>query len=324
MPKRDERPTANRRARPAFQESGAGPAPRIAATAPCASVAFLPAPPRGRGTGQDRGTPWRLAVFCGALLAASLSGPTPARADGLADARDLFGRGRDLRLHGDCENAAPLFKQAFDVYPAGLGSLRNFAECEELLGHLASARQAWLDLGRALLANYDPKYTGWALDAEQGAERLRPVEPAAGDAPTGDAATGDAKVAPVAAAEPPSSPAPGVKEARRPEATRTVGWVALAVGGASLVGAGVALVVRQVALDDLPGCAATRCPDSMTNAIQPTVNRGHAAATLADTLGAVGLAGVASGLVLLWIGRRHSPDVALLAAPSGLVAAGRF
>ncbi len=101
-------------------------------------------------------------------------------------------------------------------------------------------------------------------------------------------------------------------------------WVALAVGGASLVGAGVALIVRQENLDALPPCAATRCPDPMKTAIQPTVDRGHAAATLADTLGAVGLVGVASGLVLLWIGRPHSADVALVASPTALFAAGRF
>src|SRR5580704_8768200 len=283
-----------------------GPTLRTAATARCLSVAFRPA------------SPHRLAVFCGALLATSLSAPTPARADGFADARDLFGRGRDLRLRGDCASAVPLFKQAFEVYPAGLGSLRNLAECEESLGHLASARQAWLDLGRALLASHDPKYSGWALDAEEGAERLRPVEPAAGDAAAGDAK----KVAPVATAVATPSPTPG--DTRHPETTRTVAWVALAVGGSSLVGAGVALLVRQEALDDLPGCAATRCPESMRTAIQPTVDRGRTAATLTDTLGAVGLAGVASGLVLLWIGHPHSPDAALAASPTGLFAAGRF
>ncbi len=157
MPTHDERAIAKRPTGPAFDESGGGPTLYMAATAPRAPVAFRPAPARGRGARQDRRGPWRLAVFCGALFAASLSGPTPARADGLADAEDLFRRGRDLRLRGDCASAVPLFKQAFEVYPAGLGSLRNFAECEELLGHLASARQAWLDLRRALLADDDPK-----------------------------------------------------------------------------------------------------------------------------------------------------------------------
>jgi hypothetical protein len=256
------------------------------------------------------------------MLAAVLSAPTPARADTRSDAQDLFARGRELRLRGDCANAVPLFQRAFDLYPAGLGSLRNVAECEESLGHLASAREAWLDLGRALLANGDPKYRGWALDAEQGAERLRPAEPPAGDAGAGDAE----ELAPaVAAAPPPPSPAPpAAPEARRSEAPRTVGWVALGVGGASLIGAGIALIVRQHALVELPPCATTHCLDSAKGTTQPVVDRGHVAATLADTLGAVGLVGVASGLVLLWVGRPHPTDAALVVSPTGLLATGRF
>jgi hypothetical protein len=293
----------------------------MSATASRPPVAFRHALRRGRGSKQDRRRSSRAAVFCAGLLAALLSASTPARADTRSDAQDLFARGRELRLHGDCASAVPLFRRALDLYPTGLGSLRNFAECEESLGHLASAREAWLDLGRALLTNRDPKYTGWALDAEQGAERLRAAEP-----PAGDAGAGDAKelASGVTAAQPPPSPAPEAPEARHPEATRTVGWVALGVGGASLIGAGIALLVRQEALAELPLCASTQCPESARNTTQPIVDRGHAATTLADTLGTVGLVGVASGLVLLWVGRPHSTDAALVVSPTGLLAAGRF
>jgi hypothetical protein len=112
------------------------------------------------------------------LLLGALGGPlwAPpiASADAITDAKDLFDRGRALRVHGDCASAVPLFRKAFDVYPEGLGSLRNLAECEESLGRFASARRAWLDLGRALLANTAPKYQDWAQDAEQAAARLAP------------------------------------------------------------------------------------------------------------------------------------------------------
>ena len=238
-----------------------------------------------------------------------------------ATRRILFARGRELRLRGDCASAVPLFRRAFDLYPTGLGSLRNFAECEESLGHRASAREAWLDLGRALLANRDPKYSGWALDAEQEADRLRPAEPPAGDAGAG---TAKALAPAVTAAPPPPSPATAAPEPRRPEAPRTVGWVALGVGGASLIGAGIALLVRQHALAELPPCATTGCPDSAMRTAQPIDDCGHAATTLADTLGVVGLVGVASGLVLLWVGRPHATDAALVVSPTGLLAAGRF
>jgi hypothetical protein len=96
---------------------------------------------------------------------------TSARAD-VTEAKTLFARARDLRLHGECAEALPLFQKAYEVYPEGLGSERNIAECEETLGHFASARQAWLDLARALLTTTDRKYDGWSEDAREGAARL--------------------------------------------------------------------------------------------------------------------------------------------------------
>ena len=69
-----------------------------------------------------------------------------AQADPVSDAKDLFTRGRELRTRGDCAGAVPLFRKAYELYPEGLGSLRNLAECEESLGHFASSRRAWLDL----------------------------------------------------------------------------------------------------------------------------------------------------------------------------------
>jgi hypothetical protein len=95
-----------------------------------------------------------------------------AEADGESDAKDLFTRGRERRIAGDCAGAVDLFRRALDLYPAGLGSLRNLAECEESLGHPASSWRAWIDLKRALVVNRDPKYAGWEEDAEAGAARL--------------------------------------------------------------------------------------------------------------------------------------------------------
>jgi hypothetical protein len=100
--------------------------------------------------------------------------PGVARADAASDAKDLFTRGRELRTSGDCAGAILLFQKAHDLYPAGLGSLRNIAECEVSLGHYASARRAWLDLKRALVGNQDHKYDGWPEDADQEASRLAP------------------------------------------------------------------------------------------------------------------------------------------------------
>ena len=106
------------------------------------------------------------------LLAAVLAAPS-ARADAESDAKDLFARARDLRARNDCTDAVPVFRRALQVYPDGLGSLRNIAECEEQLGHYASSKRAWLDLKRALITTLqDPKYEGWDKDAQDAAMRL--------------------------------------------------------------------------------------------------------------------------------------------------------
>jgi len=115
-------------------------------------------------------------LFVGAALGLSIaSAATPALADPQNDAKDLFARGRELRSNNDCGSAAPLFRRAYTIYPQGLGSLRNLAECEEMLGHFASSRRAWLDLKRALITqSNDPKYEGWEKDAEESSARLKP------------------------------------------------------------------------------------------------------------------------------------------------------
>jgi hypothetical protein len=116
-------------------------------------------------------------VSVGAAIAlAAFSAAPTASADPESDAKDLFSRARDLRAKGDCAGAVPLFAKAYKVYPNGLGSLRNVAECEEQLGHYASSRRAWLDIKRALVTmpTQDPKYDGWEKDATDAAARLQP------------------------------------------------------------------------------------------------------------------------------------------------------
>jgi hypothetical protein len=116
----------------------------------------------------------RYSVGAAVAIAALGAAPT-ASADPESEAKDLFARGRDLRAAGDCASAVPLFRTAYKVYPNGLGSLRNVAECEEKIGHFASSRRAWLDIKRALVTMaQDPKYDGWEKDAQDAATRLQP------------------------------------------------------------------------------------------------------------------------------------------------------
>lgn len=116
----------------------------------------------------------RLSVGAAVVVAAFAVAPS-ARADAESEAKDLFARARDLRTQKDCAGAVPLFRKAYKVYPNGLGSLRNVAECEEQLGHYASAKRAWLDIKRALVTlAADPKYDGWDKEAQDAAARLQP------------------------------------------------------------------------------------------------------------------------------------------------------
>lgn len=281
--------------------------------------------------------------------------PCASYADADADAQDLFVRARDLRAKNDCAAAVPLFRKANDLAPARLGSLRNVAECEEALGHFASARRAWLELGRGLLVTKETtKYDGWSKDAADNAARLQPkvavlkvdviVERPEGKGPAqagdGTQVAMNGEVVPLALFGTPLEKDPGKytvhAEAERGEAPveqivslvagdsktiridlklrprpkaivyeertstrRIAGWVTVGVGGASLVAAGVSLLVRQAALSDLesacPGYANGPCPTST----QSILNRGSTASTLTTVFGIAGGVLAAGGLALV-------------------------
>jgi hypothetical protein len=88
------------------------------------------------------------------------------------DAKTFFAQGRRQRADGDCAGAVVAFRRALELFPQGIGALRNIAECEEQLGQFASARNDWWSLRRAALQSNEPKYEGWDKDAEAGYKRL--------------------------------------------------------------------------------------------------------------------------------------------------------
>jgi hypothetical protein len=315
------------------------------------------------------------------LVVASSLAATGVRADPL-DAKDLFAQARELRLQGHCASALPLFRRAYDVYPAGLGSLRNIAECEEELGHFASARRAWLDLQRTLSTNTQGKYEGWDQDATLAAARLAPQtarltvevhavtesgKPAQasgihvsvnGEALRPDAlgrpldrdpgqylvtvegaAPGVARVVDLAAGEGkqvvldvvvPAPPAGEAMPARTITAS-SAAWIAMGVGAASLVGAGVAALERRSALEDLNAeCSSTTaCPPAQgdpaeRSKVQGIEDRGHAAATWVNVFAVVGIIGLSSGVVLYATTRSRPSQVGLVMSPAGLSVVGSY
>lgn len=331
----------------------------------------------------------RSCLVTGALITVA----SPAHADADADAQDLFVRGRELRANAKCGEAVPLFRKANDLAPTRLGSLRNIAECEEQLSHYASARRAWLELGRGLLVTKDAtKYDGWSKDAQEAAARLKPMvaelrvdvvvvrRNGEGPAQPGDGTTltMNGEAVPVAlygtvlekdpgkytiVAEAPNAapveqvvaltaggsrevrmrvvlkgPAPAVSDPPPPAYTtrtsprRTVGYVGVGVGVASLAAAGVTLALRQGALSDLetacPGYATGPCPTSVAS----IVSRGEAMSTLTTVFGVAGAAIAATGLVLVLaspdervpLGATPAPRVAITPTPGGAELTWRF
>jgi hypothetical protein len=318
---------------------------------------------------------WRSCVACCIALGIAVSAPSSARADSAADARDLFTQARDLRAHGDCAHAVTLFRKAYELFPGGLGSLRNFAECEEALGQFSSARGAWIELKQGVLASTDKKYEGWNNDAEQAIERLAPklasltidvkvagthgetnlpadgvvvtvngeavATPLFGTTLEHDPGTyvvhaGGARVvepveksvqlnpsdaqhveldvvvatelppppiaaqAPLPVTSPSDATSPPPRDHRKTQ--KALGWTALGVGAAGIVGAGITLAMRQAAIASVKsicGGSDSTCPGSERANVQSAVSRAQSTSTLFSVFGIVGLVGLGGGIVLL-------------------------
>lgn len=302
----------------------------------------------------------RLALSA-AVGACALAFAPSAIASPDGEAKDLFARGRELRNANDCGSAAPLFRKAWTIYPQGLGSLRNLAECEEQLGHFASSRRSWLELRRALItAPNDPKYEGWDKDSEDAAARLKPrvasfvvdvyVRGPQGEELANDhsgveifvngESVGTTLVGTPLERDPGSyliraqrADAPPVEQtvilaagdnphvtirlerALKPAASspssssstlRTVGWVALGVGGASLVASAVTFLVRDSSLSEVEDkCAKPEtgpCPTSLKG----TIDTGELMSVLSPVFLGVGVIGVGGGLALILSNPSHS------------------
>lgn len=114
--------------------------------------------------------------------------------------------------------------------------------------------------------------------------------------------------------------------ARTRHAELVAAWIATGIGAASLVGAGVAWLVQQGALDDLTReCPQpSMCSRSQMAAVQATRDEGVSATTASRVLGVVGLVGVATGVVLFATRSSSSDGAALVISPTGVSAVGRF
>lgn len=183
-----------------------------------------------------------------AAVILSVTVPSPARADAESEAQTLFAAGRQARESQDCEGAIVHFARALEVYPQGLGSLRNIAECQEQLGLFASARRSYWDLRRAALRTAEAKYEGWADWAGQAHARLDARVSRLTLRVAGDAGSRDLKI--TIDGKPLDPRLIGVALERDPGPTE----IALDYGGATPLVRRVALVegAREIITLDLP------------------------------------------------------------------------
>lgn len=130
-------------------------------------------------------------LLVAALLAPTASAFADAPAEKAGDkqlATDLFDKANKKLEEGKCDQPAPtntavcleardLFRRAYEIYPAGLGALRNLAYVELNLGLLASAARNFRELERRAPDDPNPKRHVWAEYAHKELETLEPRVP---------------------------------------------------------------------------------------------------------------------------------------------------
>ncbi len=275
-------------------------------------------------------------LFRAALVGLALSLPARAHAESPQSAT-FFAEGRKLRLAGDCPGAIVAFRRSFELAPERIGSLRNIAECERDLKKYAAARRSYWDLRRAAMKSNDPNYQGWDKDAEKAYDEMTakvsrlivkldrkvdgvtitidglPLDPRLIDVEI-EQDLGAHLVEAKYGAVTPIVEKLTLKEGEHRTVTIRIPAVAsargggrdalfvssiagFAVGGAGLVGMGIAAGIREGALQTISeACPSLRhCSPSLAGELE----KGRTAATVANVLGGVGAAGLVAGASLL-------------------------
>jgi hypothetical protein len=112
----------------------------------------------------------------------------PARADDVALATEVFESGVKKMTKGRCEEtpigdrtvctaARDDFRHAYELYPSGLGALRNLAFVEKGLGLVASSASHFRELARKAPLDTKPARRLWADFAKKELEEIEPRIP---------------------------------------------------------------------------------------------------------------------------------------------------
>jgi hypothetical protein len=114
----------------------------------------------------------RTTLFVLPVLIAALSIAGPVRADGIADAEDLFRQGKELLSAGKAVDACPLLAESQRLDPQP-GTLLNLASCHEATGGIAAAWGEYKVVEQQSLAARPPREDR-ALIARERAAKLAP------------------------------------------------------------------------------------------------------------------------------------------------------
>src|SRR5262249_47131954 len=135
-------------------------------------------------------------------------------------------------------------------------------------------------------------------------------------------APGSASPSPFPTSTPETPPANIVKEKETVSFFRspTVGWVAVGVGGAMLVGSSVSIIVRQGALNDIE----TQCPSHQNcpRHLETSQSTARTFGALGLTLGILGGASVVTGVVILVQPRHEARPTATVGVAPWMTASG--
>jgi hypothetical protein len=123
-----------------------------------------------------------------ALVIVPAIGPARADDDNKALATELFSKGnkkleaghcdaQPIKDRAACEEARDNFLRAYELYPLGLGALRNLAYVERGLGRYASAARHFRELQQKAPHDPNPKRHVWAEYAAKELEVIEPLVP---------------------------------------------------------------------------------------------------------------------------------------------------
>ncbi len=213
-----------------------------------------------------------------------------AQGDDMTTAREAFAQGQAKFDEGDYLGAIEAYKRSFEAFPH-FRTLFNIALCEEKRGNVAAAREMYT------------RYVEWPAEVPNRAEIRKKIEELDKQLPK----------APEPVQKEPVQPEPPIEQAKvepvivvKPGPNLSIpGWTVLGTGAAGIVVSGVLLGVAASKSNEMRSLENSGEPyDPDKHGQLP--DEGRVLEKAGWVTGAIGLAAVATGIVLLLVSRSNS------------------